>query len=897
MSNVLAPIEVFCSYAHEDAWYLQKLETHLSDFKRQGLISIWYDRQIIPGTDWAQAIDAHLNSASIILLLVSPDFLASDYCSSVEMKHALERYPTNGVRVLPIMLRSVDWQESPLAHLQALPTDAKPIAMWDDQEEAFADIAAGIRRVIDDLYVNAPFAAVPTIWNIPFPRNPFFVGREDILNRLQTQLQAEQTAVFSQPQAISGLGGIGKTQIAIEYAYRFRQDYQAVFWTRADTTEAIISGFSTFAKLLQLPLKDEEDQQVAVQVVNGWLKTHTRWLLILDNADDLKIVRNFLPLVGGGHILLTTRAPSMGRLANRIEVEVMDQDVGTLFLLRRAGIIAADASLDHALTKDVVCAQELVWEMGGLPLALDQAGAYIEETLCSLSDYQKLYRTRRSCMLKERGGLVDDHPDSVITTWSLSFEQVEKANPAATELLWLCAFLHSDAIPIKIIIEGAAELGPVLGSVASDRLKLEEAIRTLLNYSLVHRYANGKMLSIHPLVQIVLKDAMDEKTQICWTERAMRAINHAFEHDKLFDDPDLSKVELHWNLLTIADEVERRLPPDLRFHLKLHKAKLHQLRFIENQPGANRRLALTEAKEALKLAEGLGEAAKSQACLVVAKALNMLQRFPEAMLWVKEACEAAQRAGDFKSQACGLRLRATLETYHNSEFGDVALLKQARHVLEQNQLDQKEAGLILSILWDEAVLALRYKKWDEFAEIMPKIEEMETNLYQKAAIMQYYGEAYTQQRKWKKALPYLEQAYELTSNLEFKPGECAAIGWWGIALCLGGKYDEGLPKVHEALEIEKKILNSSEGVAKWLVALGELVYIESEEMKQALEVLWIAEKLYEELSHIHLERTRQLINEVRNKIGEKEFTEFKEIFKLQESNFADYLSPADTISG
>ena len=101
-------------------------------------------------------------------------------------------------------------------------------------------------------------------------------------------------------------------------------------------------------------------------------------------------------------------------------------------------------------------------ELGGLPLALDQAGAYIEETSCSLSDYLSLYRTRRAEVLKERGGLTGDHPDSVATTWSLSFQRVEEKNAAAADLLRLCAFLAPDAIPEEIITAGAEHLGPLL---------------------------------------------------------------------------------------------------------------------------------------------------------------------------------------------------------------------------------------------------------------------------------------------------------------------------------------------------------------------------------------------------------------------------------------------------
>src|SRR6184192_2318909 len=148
MTGASTPVELFCSYAHEDEAWLRKLETHLSLLKRQGLLSLWHDRLISPGTNWAQAIDSRLETASVILLLVSADFFASDYCFGLEMKRALARQEAGEARVIPILVRAVDWTNAPFAHLQALPTDGKPLVTWQDTDTALADITAGIRRVI-----------------------------------------------------------------------------------------------------------------------------------------------------------------------------------------------------------------------------------------------------------------------------------------------------------------------------------------------------------------------------------------------------------------------------------------------------------------------------------------------------------------------------------------------------------------------------------------------------------------------------------------------------------------------------------------------------------------------------------------------------------------------------
>src|SRR5712692_8708249 len=135
MPGSSTPVEVFYAYAHEDEALRDTLEKHLSVLHRQGLISHWSDRHILPGTNWAQAIDEQVEQASIILLLISPDFLASDYCYDVEMRRALERHDRGEACVIPIILRPCDWRTSPFARLQCLPHNGKAVTTWQNPDE------------------------------------------------------------------------------------------------------------------------------------------------------------------------------------------------------------------------------------------------------------------------------------------------------------------------------------------------------------------------------------------------------------------------------------------------------------------------------------------------------------------------------------------------------------------------------------------------------------------------------------------------------------------------------------------------------------------------------------------------------------------------------------------
>jgi len=145
------PIRLFYSYAHEDEALRERLETHLKLLKRQGVLQDWHDRDISAGSEWAQQISAQLETADIILLLISPDFIASDYCWDVELQRAMARHEAGEAVVIPVVLRETDWTGAPFGKLQALPRDAKPVTRWADPDAAFVDIARGIRKVIAEL--------------------------------------------------------------------------------------------------------------------------------------------------------------------------------------------------------------------------------------------------------------------------------------------------------------------------------------------------------------------------------------------------------------------------------------------------------------------------------------------------------------------------------------------------------------------------------------------------------------------------------------------------------------------------------------------------------------------------------------------------------------------------
>ena len=241
-------------------------------------------------------------------------------------------------------------------------------------------------------------------------------------------------------------------------------------------------------------------------------------------------------------------------------------------------------------------ALEIAQELGGLPLALDQAGVYIKATRSSLATYQQIYRQHHVQLLKERRGV--EHPEPVATTWNISFRKVEQQNSAAADLLRLCAFLAPDAIPESIITEGAPYLGPKIALIGTDPYLLNQAIEVLPTYSLLYRETSNStisQISIHRLVQVVLRDQMDKQSRLQWAKRVVRAVNEAFplvEHDTW---PQCDLLLPHASLCVIWIEQEQMIFPGTARLLNQTGSYLRQrARYTEAEPLFLRALTIYE---------------------------------------------------------------------------------------------------------------------------------------------------------------------------------------------------------------------------------------------------------------------------------------------------------------
>jgi tetratricopeptide (TPR) repeat protein len=358
--------------------------------------------------------------------------------------------------------------------------------------------------------------------NLP-AHNMFFTGRGAILETIARWFFSEIEA--TQTLALSGLAGVGKTQIALEYAHRYYDHYDAVLWVKASSKDTFESDMLIIARILDLPEMQDKDVQIIVAAVHRWLKQRRKWLLILDEVKDEQLLNGFVPSVQGGDVLITTQLSAISGIES-IEVESMTESEGVQLLLRCARIIPPNSEDDDDLAARYPDALTITRLMAGLPLALDQAGAFIDATSCGLDGYLLRYEKQSAELLKWRVEAQSADDVSLSVRWLMLISDIESV-PFALDILRFCAFLNAEDIPEELIHTGLRFFNPM---ATPDSPDVPAAIDVLCNYSLLRRSSNKdlSLVSIHRLMQEVLKGRLDKETQRRYAENTVLAVNEAF---------------------------------------------------------------------------------------------------------------------------------------------------------------------------------------------------------------------------------------------------------------------------------------------------------------------------------------------------------------------------------
>jgi tetratricopeptide (TPR) repeat protein len=365
---------------------------------------------------------------------------------------------------------------------------------------------------------------VPRLWNVPI-RNPLFTGRSMQLENLREELGAGVTIVLPRPQTLYGLGGVGKTQMALEYAHRFMGDYDIVWWISSQQKELVATSLAELGERLGLPVP--EDMAEAAHDALDHLRrisVSERWLLIYDNADDPEAIRPFLP-GGQGHVLLTSRNQNWSHLGHPLEVDVFNREESVEHLLRRV------PALDPRDADAVAAA------LGDLPLAVEQAGAWLAETATPVSDYlaELAAQDTRVLALNPPPG----YPQPVAATWNISLTRLRERSPAAVRLLQLCAFFAPEPISGNLLYSDRMleSLMPYDESL-QDRLNLGRLIQELSRFALAKVDPATRSIQIHRLVQSVIRADLTPEERVTAEHAVHRILVGARPVQGDTDDPE-----------------------------------------------------------------------------------------------------------------------------------------------------------------------------------------------------------------------------------------------------------------------------------------------------------------------------------------------------------------------
>ena len=498
--------DFFISYTIPDKDWAIRINNILKD---NGYTTIIQLEDFKSGENFVLNMDKALNNDGRVIAVLSEKYLESPNCKA-EWTAAYTKDPS-GEKGLLIPVRIEDFKPgglfAPKIYIDLCGKSDVEV------EEALLDgitTEAFPRKKLKNQTVS-PDKSPPN--NLP-PRNPRFTGREEQFNAILANF--EKNTAISLIQAIAGLGGIGKTQIALEYAFRYAYKYDYIWWVNAEERSSIVQAYTKFADKQKILNIENASEEATIEAVKEWMTRHDKWLFVFDNVNEPADLSNFRPadVRGQQHILITSRYNlNWARIATPLQVGVFSEQDAAKFLIEYTGLPSDDAQL------------ALIKELGRLPLALDQAAAYINTRNKSYEEYLNLYRKKSVELLKKYPGK-EDAGKTVFVTWNISIEKI--ARDSSKELLKLCSFFAPDDIDLEWFRKSKDFFSEPLASEIDDELTFDDIIEELTKYALV-THNNGK-LSIHRLLQQVIKESVKADAET-YAALCVRVLNNIIEYD------------------------------------------------------------------------------------------------------------------------------------------------------------------------------------------------------------------------------------------------------------------------------------------------------------------------------------------------------------------------------
>jgi len=500
----------FISYTGRDEEWAKWIAGVLEERGQTVLIQAW---DIRAGDNFVSKMNEFVKKCDVCIPVLSQAYLESEFCEEEWTNIYAMAVKGKNKRMIPV--RITDVIPDGLFHATVY-VDLFHAINAHDEKTAEQLLVEGV-SVEKSLRQKPAFPTASAIPRAMFPgtlpsnnlpeRNPHFSGREGPLNEIHTQFQSGGAGCIK--QTITGLGGVGKTQTATEYAWRFISEYKDAVWlVNAETEIAAFNDCLSFAKAAGLiPENMDETQELTpkqlASYLKSWFASHNSWLFIFDNVENNKVIAPYISGVQTGHLLITTRNREL-KQGKSVDIELFTPDEAMQFMRDRLCENINLIDSEPVLTS-------LVERMNCFPLALEQAGAYIESTNRSCSDYLALLDKRGKLKtLAARQSSPTNYHLAVTETLSLSFD---KLGESARQLFNLCTYMSPDEIPLAFFWRQLERLPKPLQEDFGDDFEQDEIIAELLNYSLVKR--DGDYLSMHRLIQEIGRDQIND-SELDW---------------------------------------------------------------------------------------------------------------------------------------------------------------------------------------------------------------------------------------------------------------------------------------------------------------------------------------------------------------------------------------------
>jgi hypothetical protein len=619
-----APL-IFISYRRDDGGHGRSLYEKLRDWFDADEVFLDHEN-LDPGAKFKPELDAAARACQICLAVIGPHWLSDKNRERLQDPEDITRGEIRtalaaGKTVIPVLAGGANFP--PLA---ALPADIAGLSEDNAHHQLEAQYRASFQKLLDTL--ERRHGLKPRYRRRDGRRQPFHLAGQQLtphfadptgkLTALHDLLAQNERAALT-ATTVQGMGGVGKTQLALRYSHAFRDEYDGVWWFRAEENASLQEDALELCRDLAIERRDNEEPSRSVA---RWLKAQPRWLLVYDNVEDPKAIAAKLPEAGGHHVLFTSRNPALDDLAAAaLDLKTWTDEQALDFLRERLPAASDDErrALSHSL--------------GGLPLALEQAAAYIRHNGIAIADYQAALDdiTRRPRLL----GRTDSAncPRSIQATLSLAFDRLSEA---ARELLHLCAWLAPEPIPEFLFTEAPQELPAALAAVATDPLAWGETLGELGGHGLCQRNPANRTLSFHRLTQAaaqnrtrkqedglrvlsLLKRAVRPKDTelLANSSRLAALLLHATQLERHFDAKWLDRHDYDWLIYFIVNTTSKfaerlRAQGDLAGALELQKPVV----------AASRRVLSDEDRDTLVYMNNLASTLRAQGDLAGALELD-----------------------------------------------------------------------------------------------------------------------------------------------------------------------------------------------------------------------------------------------------------------------------------